>query len=56
MIALVKKYASSGLNSYPFPDKYNSETGKMAVFENRAVVGGHFALVRRLLSPEVHGD
>jgi len=49
MITLVRKYASSRENDGPFPDRYNSETGKMATFENRAVVGGHFALVRRLL-------
>lgn len=45
MIALVKKYASSRLNDLPFPDRYNSETGNMTTFYNRAVVGGHFALV-----------
>ena len=50
MIALVKKYASSGLNDLPFPDMYDSETGKMDTFKNRAVVGGHFAPVCRLLS------
>jgi len=56
MITLVKKYASSKLNDGPFPDRYNSETGKMATFENRAVVGGHFALVRRLVPIEVGWD
>ena len=56
MITLVKKYASSRVNDGPFPDRYNSETGKMVTFENRAVVGGHFALVRRLLSPEMPGE
>lgn len=50
MISLVKKYVSSGLNDGAFPDTYSSETGKMTTFENRAVVGGHFALVRRLMS------
>jgi len=56
MITLVKKYASSRLNSDPFPDRYSSETGKMIMFQNRAVVGGHFALVRRWLPLEVLGD
>jgi len=56
MITLVKKYASSKLNDGPFPDRYNSESGKMATFENRAVVGGHFALVRCLLPFEVVWD
>jgi len=55
MITLVKKYASSRLNDGPFPDRYSSETGKMATFENRAVVGGHFALVRRSLFFEIPG-
>lgn len=49
MITLVKKYASSKINDGPFPDRYSSENGKMVTFENRAVVGGHFALVRRWL-------
>jgi len=52
MVTRVMKYASSRLNDGPFPDRYSSETGKMITFENRAVVGGHFALVRRLLSFE----
>lgn len=51
MITLVKKYASSELNGRPFPDWYDSETGEMSTFENRVVVGGHFALVRRLMPP-----
>ena len=50
MIARVKGYASSRINDGPFPDRYDSESGKMVAFENRAVVGGHFALVRRLMS------
>ena len=50
MITLVKKYASSRINDGPFPDRYSSENGKVVSFENRAVVGGHFALVRRLVS------
>jgi len=45
MVMLVKKYVSSRINGGPFPDRYSSEDGKMASFENRAVVGGHFALV-----------
>ena len=56
MIGLVKKYASSGLNELPFPDRYSSETGEMVAFSNRAVVGGHFALVRRLTPFGVPGD
>ena len=50
MITLVKKYASSRLNNNPFPDRYSSESGNMVTFENRAVVGGHFAPVRSLIS------
>ena len=50
MIARVKKYASSGINSGPFPDRYDSENGKGIAFEDRTVVGGHFALVRCLVS------
>ena len=50
MIARVKKYASSRINDGPFPDRYNSETGQMVAFENRPVVGGHFALVRHSIS------
>ena len=45
MISRVKGYASSRVKDGPFPDRYNSENGKMVAFENRAVVGGHFALV-----------
>ena len=48
IIKLVKKYASSGINNKPFPDRYNSENGQAATFEDRSVVGGHFALVRCL--------
>ena len=47
MIARIKSYASSRLNDGPFPDRYDSENGAMVDFEDRAVVGGHFALVRR---------
>jgi hypothetical protein len=47
MINLVKKYASSGLLSNPFPDRYNSVTGLMKTDYDRTIVGGHFALVRR---------
>lgn len=50
LISLVKKYASSGINSAPFPDRYDSGTGLMAAFVDRTVVGGHFALVRYLTS------
>jgi hypothetical protein len=46
MIKLVSKYASSGINNKPFPDRYSSENGQAATFEDRSVVGGHFALVR----------
>jgi hypothetical protein len=46
MIGLVKKYVSSGINSGPFPDRYNSANGKMATFVDRTVAGGHFAVVR----------
>lgn len=46
MIGLVKKYLSSRINSAPFPDRYDSDTGQMAEFVGRSVVGGHFALVR----------
>ena len=48
MISLIVKYASSRLNNLPFPDRYDSESGKMVEFSDRTVVGGHFALVRRL--------
>jgi hypothetical protein len=44
MISLVKKYVTSGINSGPFPDRYNSVNGQMATFMDRTVVGGHFAL------------
>jgi len=53
MISLVKKYASSRLNDGPFPDRYSSENGRMVTFENRAVVGGHFALVCDLVFLEM---
>ncbi|KAF9782928.1 hypothetical protein BJ322DRAFT_182840 [Thelephora terrestris] len=53
MINLVKKYASSGLLSNPFPDRYNSVTGLMKTDYDRTIVGGHFAL---LLVPEVQGS
>ena len=46
LITLVKRYVSSGINSGPFPDRYNSANGQMATFTDRTVVGGHFALVR----------
>lgn len=51
MISLVKKYASSGLNNNPFPDRYNSANGRMNAYYDRSVVGGHFALVRRSSVP-----
>ena len=52
IIKLVKKYASSGINNKPFPDRYSSVNGQAATFEDRSVVGGHFALVRHsALSP-----
>jgi len=51
MIARVKNYASSGINNGPVPDRYDSEEGKMVASENRAVVGGHFALVRCSMPP-----
>ena len=47
LISLVKKYASSRLNNRPFPDRYNSANGQMGTANDRTVVGGHFALVRR---------
>jgi len=50
LIGLVKKYVSSGINSGPFPDRYNSANGEMATFVDRTVVGGHFAL---LIVPDV---
>jgi len=50
MINFIKKYASSGINSAPFPDRYDSGTGQMGAFVDRTVVGGHFAL---LLVPEL---
>ncbi|KAF9790927.1 hypothetical protein BJ322DRAFT_417052 [Thelephora terrestris] len=50
MIKLVSKYASSGINSKPFPDRYSSQNGQAATFEDRSVVGGHFAL---LLVPDL---
>ncbi|KAF9791272.1 hypothetical protein BJ322DRAFT_439174 [Thelephora terrestris] len=50
MISLVKKYVTSGINSGPFPDRYNSVNGQMATFMDRTVVGGHFAL---LIVPDV---
>ena len=49
MIERVRDFASSKINDGPFPDRYNSQTGQMIDFEDRAVVGGHFALVRRLI-------
>lgn len=52
MITLVKKYASSELNTALFPDRYSSENGEMSSFQGRSVVGGHFAL---LMVPNVVG-
>lgn len=48
MIGLIKTYVSSRINSRPLPDRYSSVNGQMGTFADRTVVGGHFALVRRL--------
>jgi len=50
MIGRVKDFASSRINDGPFPDRYNYQTGQTVDFEDRPVVGGHFAL---LLVPNV---
>jgi len=45
LIGFVKSYASSGVNSNPFPDWYETQNAQEEVLKARPVVGGHLALL-----------